>query len=98
MSSDSNVSNIGLSTGSLLTRFIPEPKSRVGQAFSGVLNAVGGIVGAGASAAGIDSEYQQLINQQIEVQQQMQLVSFVSNVEKSKHETQMAAVRNLRAS
>lgn len=78
--------------------FIPEPKTSSGVTFGGVLK---GVVSAVSSAipgaAGIDGGSLELINKQIEVQQQMQLVSLVSNVEKSKHETQMAAVRNIRA-
>jgi hypothetical protein len=45
---------------------------------------------------GVQGEYAELLNKQIEMQQQMQLVSMFSNIEKSRHETQMAAVRNIR--
>ena len=92
----SNVNGSGLAgAAATVSRFIPEPQSRVANLFSGVMRAVAGTVVPGAS--GINPEYQDLISKQIEVQEQMQLVSLVSNVEKSKHETQMAAVRNLRA-
>jgi hypothetical protein len=81
-----------------LQRFAPEPSNRLG--FS-VQRALGGVASfaldAAGSFAGIDPGYVDLINQQIMVQQQMQLVSMESNVEKSKHETMMAPIRNLRA-
>ncbi|MBX7143313.1 MAG: hypothetical protein K1X79_02570 [Oligoflexia bacterium] len=79
------------------SRFLPEPTSRLSSVFSSILQ---GITGAAKSASGlfsgIDSGYVELLNKQIESQQQMQLVSMESNVEKSKHETQMAAIRNVR--
>ena len=86
-----------LRTGQL-GRFIPEPKSNLGLNFRSILSGVGSVVGAGVSSVtGIDPSYQALIERQIKVQQQMQLVSMHSNIEKSKHETKMSAVRNLRA-
>ncbi|MCB0325337.1 MAG: hypothetical protein KDD69_17260 [Bdellovibrionales bacterium] len=39
---------------------------------------------------------QELINRQIEVQLELQQVTFVSNIERSEHEGRMAAVRNIR--
>lgn len=78
-------------------RFLPEPKSRVGAVMGNVLSTVGSLMAGGATQfSGIDPTYMELLNQQIEVQQQMQLISMHSNIEKSKHETQMAAIRNLR--
>lgn len=80
-----------------LGRFIPEPKSRLAPSFSGILNGVRSLMGSAASSAlGINPDYQDLLNKQIEVQTQMQLVTLESNLEKSRHETQMAAVRNVR--
>ena len=80
-----------------LTRFAPEPQNGLATTFnkvlSGVSSVAGGVVGG---ITGINPEYMDLINKQIEVQVQMQLVSFHSNIEKSRHETQMAAVRNVR--
>jgi len=82
-----------------LTRFLPEPKSRLGRSFGAVLQSVGSAIAGvgGGVASSVNPEYMELINKQIEVQQQLLQVSLVSNVEKSKHETQMAAVRNVRA-
>ena len=89
-------SDSGAGTGSQaqLRSFLPEPKSRL---FSTVLSAVGAIAsGAESGLSGIDPTYLGLLQQQLEMQQQMQLVSLYSNVEKSKHETQMSAIRNIR--
>lgn len=77
-----------------LQRFQPEPRSRLSIDFGSVLSGV--VSAAGATFAGIDPGYVALLNRQIETQQQMQLVSMESNIEKSRHETQMAAIRNVR--
>ena len=80
-----------------LGRFIPEPKSQSGINFKNVLSSVGSLVSGGVGAVtGVDFDYQALLMKQIEVQEQMQAVSMASNIEKSKHETQMAPVRNIR--
>ena len=87
--------------GTVVNRFIPEPKTSL--SFRKVLGTIGsfaGILGGGLGGQGnfpgLDPGYAELISMQIEVQQQMQLTSLYSNIEKSKHETQMAAVRNIR--
>ena len=79
-----------------LGRFIPEPKSSSSISFSSVLNGIGSALGGVAGMAGIDPGYAQLLQEQIQTQEQMQLVSMASNIEKSKHETNMAVVRNAR--
>lgn len=93
MTKINNLYGVGSALGSL-ARFSPEPRSRSG--FQNAMRGIGDAFGTMTSIGGIDPLYVQLINEQIRVQQQMQLVSFQSNIEKSKHETQMAAVRNLR--
>lgn len=83
---------------SSLTRYIPQPKSNLGSVFSRVLSTAGSVVSGGVGAfSGMDSQYQSLIQEQMRVQQQMQLVTMHSNTEKSRHESKMAALRNLRA-
>lgn len=90
---DINPTNLPISPG--YSKYLPEPRS---SGFSRTLQSIGGSLGglAGSLAGGMDPTYAALISEQIKVQQQMQLVSFQSNIEKSKHETQMAAVRNIR--
>ena len=87
-------------SGSGLERMTPEPEGRLLQGFRQVLHTAASTLDAfplvGGGLGEIDPLYTDLINQQIAVQQQLQLVSFESNIEKSKHETQMAAVRNIR--
>ena len=87
-------------------RIPPEPRSRTNFNFSSLLSntlstatraVTGGAVGGASSAIGIDPQYMDLINKQIEVQEQMQMVSMTSNIEKSQHESKMAAIRNTRA-
>jgi len=83
--------------GSSLARFIPEPKTSAALSFGGVFKSLASTVtGAAGNLAGISPEYADLINKQIEVQTQMQLVSMQSNLAKSKHETEMAPIRNIR--
>lgn len=79
-----------------LGRFIPEPKNGVAAPFKSVLSSVANSLSGSTVFPGVDSQYAELLNKQIEMQQQMQLVSMFSNIEKSRHETQMAAVRNIR--
>ena len=97
MSSIGDVSgNIGAGVD-LLSRFLPEPRSRGGINFGGVLKSVGSAIGSMAPGLdGINPVFIELINKQIQTQYEMQVVSFESNIEKSKHETQMAAIRNIR--
>ena len=81
-----------------LGRFIPEPRSSLvaggGSSFKDLLGRVVGGSGVGGT---LFAEYQQLLVTQMEVQQQMQLMNFLTNIEKSRHETRMAAIRNVRS-
>lgn len=83
--------------GGRLSRILPEPRSRIGSTFGAVLQGVGKAVSGASSAVSIDPEYRDLIETQMEFQRQMQLVSLHSNIEKSRHEAKMAAIRNVRS-
>jgi hypothetical protein len=88
--------SLGVENG--LGRFIPEPRTSAAVSFKNFTANVGAAMSQAAGVAtGIMPEYMALINAQLEAQRQMQLVSLYSKIEKSKHETQMAAVRNIRA-
>lgn len=84
--------------GSPLTRSAPEPRSPLGSwaATAGsVVNTVATTlpdVGSVLDGAGIVK----LLNDQIQIQQVMQSVSMFSNVQRSRHETEMAPIRNMR--
>lgn len=79
-----------------LGRLIPEPKNRVNFNFGALLKAAGEVASQAGTLVGIDPEYKALLEQQMEMQQQMMLVSMQSNVMRTEHETQMSVVRNLR--
>ena len=82
---------------SSIGRFIPEPQSNLGTVFRSMLSSVLSSLGdASASFSAVNPEYQLLLQQQIELQRQMQLVSLYSNLEKSKHDTAMAPIRNIK--
>ena len=71
-------------------RYLPEPIA------SGVEFAASLARAGSDSTIDISPAYQDLINKQIETQMELQQVSFISNIERSEHETRMAAVRNVR--
>lgn len=80
-----------------ISRIAPEPQSSLSSVFSGFGTVASSLISASAdSLAGAD--YSALIGAQLQAQREMQVVSMVSNIEKSKHETQMAAIRNVRVS
>ena len=83
---------------STLLRVAPEPRNSLGSWMQSVASAglsVASSAVPGLSAVG-GSEMQDLLNMQIQVQREMQIVSMFSNVERSKHETEMAPIRNMR--
>ena len=78
-------------------RYGPEPKS-TDRDFSWVkaVEIAKEIAEKGLSFGGIDGDYAAFLERQIEMQEQMMLVSMTSNIEKARHETRMASVRNMR--
>lgn len=87
-------------SGSDLTRALPEPRGSGGvpnlwPVATQALSAVGSLVGAGTGLSGSPS-IANLLNQQIEIQMVMQVVSMRSNIERSRHEIEMAPIRNMR--
>ena len=80
-----------------LKRIMPEPSSSY--TFKNIVSAIKDVISdVSTPLTGINFEYAELINKQMEMQEQMMLVSMVSNIEKTTHETKMAAVRNIRVS
>lgn len=88
-----------------ISRVLPEPFSNL----TGSLANLGGNFGDIASRIGTPEisnsigdpnnmqMFADLLREQVEAQRQMQVINFHSNVEKSKHETRMAPIRNIRA-
>ena len=74
------------------TQFMPEPVTR-GIDFLESLIRVQSL-----DTSGIPGDTQELINRQIELQQEMLQVTLYSNLERTRHETQMAPARNIRLS
>jgi hypothetical protein len=100
----SNVNNInGISTAAdTAAYFLPEPAVSKSSGFWNVLNsakdlALGAVGGVPANMGGSNfGELRQLIDLQVQVQTEMQAVTMISNVEKSKHESKMSALRNVK--
>lgn len=51
---------------------------------------------ASGGSTAVAADFSSLIQQQIEIQKEMQITSMISNNEKSKHETAMSVIRNMR--
>ena len=72
-------------------RYGPEPVSRAAD----FIGALGGAT-TNETIHNISPEYKELIERQIATQLEHQQVSFTSNIEKSRHDSRMAALRNIR--
>ena len=81
-------------------RSAPEPRSSLGSwaqtAGSAIASTATSLTGIGAGLLSGGGDVTSLLNQQIQIQQVMQTVSMISNVERSRHETEMAPIRNMR--
>ena len=83
---------------SALGRYTAQPNHRLGNTFKQVLGIAEAAVGKAASIAGVDGDYAGILQQQMEMQRQMMMVSMISNTERTRHETNMVGVRNMRVS
>jgi hypothetical protein len=81
-------------------RYLPEPATRGVGIFKDVMNLVGKVGSNVVGGVGLNpyGDFAELINIQIEAQREMQTTTMVSNLEKSKHESKMAPIRNIRVS
>jgi len=82
-----------------LMRFAPQPRSASGSWIQSATSAVSStLAGIANVATGVDDSMNltSLLNQQIAIQQEMQVISMASNIAKSKHEMEMAPIRNMR--
>lgn len=95
-----------INIGSHASAYLPEPSNTGIGMFNDVMSAVTSAAAAGArvfSTTGggmpaVSESFHELLSMQIEAQKQMQSTSMQSNIERSKHETKMAAIRNMRIS
>jgi len=76
-------------------RYIPTPASQFGDILQSITN-VGQAALGGDPLSGGTAELGELLQTQMETQLKMQTVSMASNIEKSSHESKMAAIRNVR--
>lgn len=77
--------------------YLPEPSSTGVGVFSDVVGAVQSIAGeVGGVSLNATGSFAELIQAQLQAQMEMQTTSMVSNIERSKHETKMTPVRNIR--
>ena len=79
-------------------RYLPEPASSGVGLFRDVMQAVKslGTSAVGGVQASIGGDYRELLELQIQAQRELQTTTMVSNIEKAKHESKMAALRNIR--
>jgi hypothetical protein len=92
-----NLSHISSNT----RKYLPEPATKGIGIFKDIINIAGGLAKTVSSASGIgiggvSDDFLSLLELQINAQKEMQSVSMMSNIEKSKHETRMTPIRNLR--
>jgi len=85
-------------------KYLPEPATTGVGTFRDAMDLVGQVGGSlartalGASVPGFPSaDFAELIAVQLEVQRELQTTTMVANVEKTRHESKMAPIRNIRA-
>ena len=81
-------------------RYVPEPSTTGTGLFADVVKKATDFAGnlAGLQSGLSVGSFEQLIAEQLQVQLEMQQVSMISNIERSRHETKMTPLRNLRVS
>lgn len=98
--SSSQEASYGVSVhGSRLLRYPPEPRSSFGSWAQVAGSTVGSIANTAANSGvglGLGTDLTSLLNQQIQIQREMQVVSMQSNISRSQHEMEMAPIRNMR--
>ena len=77
-------------------QYLPEPKLSTRQVFDGIFSTISKVASVGGVPSAATGDFASLINQQIEAQKELQSTTMVSNIERSKHETKMSAIRNIR--
>lgn len=100
MSNSVSTLNGAAEVSAAAAKYLPEPATKGMGIFRDVVDLVSsvgeGVIGGIPTAA--TGDYASLIQLQLEAQREMQTTTMVSNIEKSKHESKMSAVRNIRVS
>ncbi len=93
----SGVSSLATLTGAA-ARYLPEPATKGVGLFRDLLRVAGqfGNTVVGGVDAAASGDFADLIGVQIEIQKELQTTTMVSNIEKSRHESKMSAIRNIR--
>ena len=86
----------GVSDG--VAGYYPEPSTTGTSMFQDLMTVAGSVAGEIGGGSLELGSFAGLIEAQIQAQMELQTVSLVSNLERSKHETKMAAIRNIRVS
>ena len=81
---------------SKVARYLPTPTNTASK-FAESISSFGSDLIGGVSTD-VFGDLKSLLNLQVETQAKMQSISMSSNIEKSKHESRMAAIRNVRVS
>ncbi|MEZ4753612.1 MAG: hypothetical protein R3A13_04785 [Bdellovibrionota bacterium] len=91
-----SVSGVDKNSQSSFEYIVPEPQSTISSTFGNVLRSAASIASSATGVGDLSGDIYALLDQQVAIQQEMQTVSMISNIERSKHEMKMAAIRNMR--
>lgn len=79
--------------------YLPEPSSTGIGAFADILNTAKGIASeVGGVPLEVTGGLSELLQTQMQFQMEMAAINLVSNIERSKHESKMSVIRNIRVS
>ncbi len=79
--------------------YLPEPSSTGVGLFHDALNTAASVVGEiGGVSTEVTGGLSELLQTQMQFQMEMAAINLVSNIERSKHESKMSVIRNIRVS
>lgn len=85
--------------GDTAAAYLPEPSSTGVGVFSDILDTARGVAKEiGGVPLEVTGGLSDLLETQIQFQMEMAAINLVSNIERSKHESKMAVIRNIRVS
>ena len=98
-----NIQDISLSrlanTAIGAASYLPEPATKASGLFYDVLDSVASFGKSAIGGVGGDvfGDYKSLLEEQMRVHAEMQSMTLASNIERSKHDTKMVALRNIQS-